>query len=63
MSSKNQFTNLTRRKMLAGHGTVGLASAGAVLGTSAYFSDREEFSNNCLTAGPLDLKLDYNATY
>jgi predicted ribosomally synthesized peptide with SipW-like signal peptide len=49
--------------MLAGLGAVGLASAGAGLGTSAYFSDREEFSNNGLTAGTLDLKLDYKATY
>jgi Ca-activated chloride channel family protein len=63
MSNNNQAIDLTRRKMLAGLGAVGLASAGAGLGTSAYFSDREEFSNNGLTAGTLDLKLDYKATY
>jgi predicted ribosomally synthesized peptide with SipW-like signal peptide len=54
---------LTRRRVLAGIGTVGLASAGAGLGTSAYFSDRERFTSNELAAGTLDLKLDYKATY
>ena len=63
MADDNQLYNLSRRKMLAGLGTVGLASAGAGLGTSAYFSDTEEFTNNNLTAGTLDLKLDYKATY
>ena len=64
MASDNpQLHELSRRKMLAGLGTVGLASAGAGLGTSAYFSDNEAFQNNSLTAGTLDLKLDYKATY
>jgi predicted ribosomally synthesized peptide with SipW-like signal peptide len=49
--------------VLAGLGAVGLASAGAGLGTSAYFSDQEGFLGNSLTAGTLDLKLDYKATY
>jgi predicted ribosomally synthesized peptide with SipW-like signal peptide len=49
--------------MLAGLGTVGAASVGAGLGSSAYFSDTEMFGNNSLTAGTLDLKLDYKATY
>jgi predicted ribosomally synthesized peptide with SipW-like signal peptide len=53
----------TRRNVLAGIGAVGLASAGAGLGTTAYFSDTESFSNNTLQAGRLDLKLDYKATY
>lgn len=47
--------NLSRRKMLAGLGAIGLASAGAGLGTSAYFSDTETFENNSLTAGTLDM--------
>lgn len=54
---------LSRRKMLAGLGAVGVASAGAGLGTTAYFSDEEGFAGNSLTAGELDLKLDYRATY
>jgi predicted ribosomally synthesized peptide with SipW-like signal peptide len=41
-----QLYNLTRRKVLAGLGAVGLASAGAGLGSSAYFSDRESFAEN-----------------
>jgi len=61
--NNSQLYNLSRRKVLAGLGAVGLASAGAGLGTSAYFSDRESFTGNSLTAGTLDLKLDYKATY
>jgi len=63
MSSNNNVPNLTRRKLLGGLGAVGVASVGAGLGTSAYFSDTEAFTNNSLTAGTLDLKLDYKATY
>ncbi|MEF8786346.1 MAG: vWA domain-containing protein [Haloarculaceae archaeon] len=63
MKEEPQLHNLTRRKVLAGLGAVGLASAGAGLGTSAYFSDREAFADNTLTAGTLDLKLDYKSTY
>jgi Ca-activated chloride channel family protein len=63
----NQDTNdtigLSRRKVLAGLGAVGVASAGAGLGTTAYFNDTESFNNNTLTAGELDLKLDYKSTY
>jgi len=46
---------LSRRNALIGLGTVGLASAGAGVGTSAYFSDEESFEDNTLTAGELDL--------
>jgi len=63
MSEKPQLHNLTRRKMLAGIGAVGLASAGAGLGTSAYFSDRESFADNSLVAGELDLLVDWQQTY
>ncbi|AXG06907.1 hypothetical protein DU500_10960 [Haloplanus rubicundus] len=54
---------LTRRRLLAGLGTVGVASAGAGLGTTAYFSDQETFANNELTAGEFDLTLDWQVTY
>ncbi len=54
---------LSRRKMLVGLGAVGVASAGAGLGTTAYFNDTETFEGNTLTAGELDLKLDYKSTY
>jgi predicted ribosomally synthesized peptide with SipW-like signal peptide len=43
--------------MLAGLGAIGLASAGAGLGTSAYFSDTEAFTNNSITAGTLDMSV------
>ncbi|MFC7176174.1 vWA domain-containing protein [Halosegnis marinus] len=55
--------NLSRRKMLAGLGAVGLASAGAGLGTTAFFSDEEEFTGNTLVAGELDLLVDWQQTY
>ena len=48
--------------MLAGLGTIGVASAGAGLGTTAFFSDREELGAE-IEAGRLDLKLDYRSTY
>ncbi|WP_257299954.1 VWA domain-containing protein [Haloarchaeobius sp. FL176] len=55
--------NISRRTVLAGLGTVGVAAAGAGLGTTALFNDREGFIGNSLAAGSLDLKLDYKATY
>ena len=65
MTSENkpQLYNLSRRKVLAGLGAVGLASAGAGLGTSAFFSDEESFESNTLTAGTLDLLVDWQQTY
>jgi len=56
----SQLYDLSRRKMLAGLGAIGLASAGAGLGTSAYFSDTEAFTNNTLTAGTLDMSVAAN---
>lgn len=41
--------------MLGGLGAIGVASAGAGLGTTAFFSDSESFEENTLTAGELDL--------
>jgi predicted ribosomally synthesized peptide with SipW-like signal peptide len=38
---------------------VGAAGAGAGLGTSALFSDTESFEGNMMTAGELDLAVDY----
>jgi predicted ribosomally synthesized peptide with SipW-like signal peptide len=59
---QNDF-NLSRRKALAALGTIGAASAGAGLGTSAYFSDQETFENNSLVAGTLDMKVDWEEHY
>jgi predicted ribosomally synthesized peptide with SipW-like signal peptide len=58
----NEF-DISRRKALAALGTIGAASAGAGLGTSAYFSDRETFENNRLVAGTLDVGVSYSAHY
>jgi predicted ribosomally synthesized peptide with SipW-like signal peptide len=63
MEDETQLRDLSRRKVLAGLGAIGVASAGAGLGTTAYFSDRESFTDNRLEAGTLDLKLDYKSTY
>lgn len=54
---------LSRRNMLAGLGTIGIASAGAGMGTSAYFNDREVSEENTVTAGKLDLKIDWWQRY
>jgi len=55
--------DLSRRKVLGALGTVGVASAGAGVGTSAFFSDTESYENNQLTAGELDLKVDWEEHY
>ncbi|MFW5938481.1 MAG: SipW-dependent-type signal peptide-containing protein, partial [Halanaeroarchaeum sp.] len=62
MSDTNDFA-LSRRKALASLGAIGAASAGAGLGTSAYLSDGEAFEDNTLTAGELDLKIDWTEHY
>jgi predicted ribosomally synthesized peptide with SipW-like signal peptide len=54
--------NVSRRTVLAGLGTIGVASAGAGLGTTAFFSDEESLDAS-LEAGKVDLKLDYRSTY
>jgi predicted ribosomally synthesized peptide with SipW-like signal peptide len=54
---------ISRRKALAALGTIGAASAGAGLGTTAYFSDQETFENNRLAAGTLDLKVGWQEHY
>lgn len=46
---------LTRRKVLTGLGTIGVAGAAAGAGTMAYFSDTEESTGNTVSAGTLDL--------
>ncbi|MEF8778470.1 MAG: SipW-dependent-type signal peptide-containing protein [Natronomonas sp.] len=59
----NERFNISRRKALASLGTIGVASASAGLGTSAYFSDQETFENNQLTAGTLDMKVGWSEHY
>jgi predicted ribosomally synthesized peptide with SipW-like signal peptide len=54
---------LTRRRILTSLGAVGIASAGAGLGTTAYFSDGEDFEGNALVAGELDLQMDWEEHY
>lgn len=46
---------LSRRNALIGLGTVGVASAGAGVGTSAFFSDAEEITGNSIQAGEFGL--------
>ena len=59
----NTSFEISRRKTLAALGTIGAASAGAGLGTTAWFSDRETFENNTISAGSLDLKVDWEEHY
>lgn len=49
--------------MLLGLGTVGIASGGAGLGTTAYFNDTESFTGNSLQAGSLDLRVHFASQY
>ena len=49
---------LSRRKILGAAGAIGIAGAGAGMGTSALFSDEESFENNSITAGTLDMTVD-----
>ena len=60
MTSDN--IRISRRSVLAGLGAIGVASAGAGLGTTAFFSDEEAVAAS-LQAGRLDLLVDYRATY
>jgi len=61
--NNQKLYNLSRRRVLAGLGAVGFASAGAGLGTSAFFSDQEEFEDNSLMAGTLDVLVDWEEHY
>ena len=54
---------ISRRRVLAGIGGVGAASASAGMGTSAFFSDVEQFENDRLVAGELDLGAAWQANY
>ena len=59
MSDNNDNANrigLSRRRVLGGIGAIGVASAGAGLGTTAFFSDSESFQNNTITAGQFELQ-------
>ena len=63
MTQQESTYNLSRRRVLGGIGAIGIASAGAGLGTSAYFSDTETFNANRLEAGELDMLVDWQQTY
>ncbi|MEF8839163.1 MAG: TasA family protein, partial [Haloarculaceae archaeon] len=62
-SDETELYDLSRRKVLGGMTAVGLASVGAGLGTTAYFSDQETYENNQLVAGALDLVVDWEEHY
>lgn len=56
---------LTRRDVLAGLGTLGAGIGAGAVGyraTSAAFTDAERFAGNLLTAGELDIAVDYAVT-
>ena len=54
---------VSRRKLLGAMGTIGGAAALGGASTMAFFSDEEEFSDNRLVAGELDLKVDWQEYY
>ncbi|WP_235027974.1 SipW-dependent-type signal peptide-containing protein [Halorubrum sp. JWXQ-INN 858] len=57
--SADAASRLSRRKLLGGIGAIGVASAGAGLGTTAFFSDEASFEGNELEAGRLELSVNY----
>lgn len=61
-TNRNTGYTVSRRRLLAGLGTVGAASAGAGLGTTAYFTDTETL-RGVIGAGALDTRLDWQQTY
>jgi hypothetical protein len=52
----------SRRRILLGVGAVGVAAAGAGIGSLGYLADDERF-RSAVAAGSLDLKLGYRTTY
>jgi predicted ribosomally synthesized peptide with SipW-like signal peptide len=58
----NERIKISRRKALVGLGSIGLASAGAGIGTYAQFTDEEENSAT-FTAGGIDGKLSWSGSY
>jgi len=62
MSGQGTF-NLSRRQVLTGIGAAGIAAGGVGVGTRAYLTDQEQFANDQLTAGSLDLKVAWQAHY
>lgn len=50
---------LSRRKMLAGLGTIGVAGAGAGMGTTALYSDSESSTGNTIEAGTSNMAVDF----
>ncbi|MEY7852175.1 SipW-dependent-type signal peptide-containing protein [Natrarchaeobius sp. A-rgal3] len=63
MTDDNTNIGLSRRRILGGLGAIGIASAGAGLGTTAYFSDQESFEGNSLTAGTLAVNVTQQITH
>lgn len=57
MSNDNSGLELTRRRILGGITTAGVAAAGAGAGTMALFQDTESSNGNTVQMGTLDLKL------
>ncbi len=58
----NERIRISRRKALVGLGSIGLASAGAGLGTYAQFTDQEENSAT-FTAGGIDGEISWSGSY
>lgn len=58
-----ETSHLSRRKILGAASTIGAAGAFGGVGTMAFFSDEEQFANNQLTAGELDMKVGWEEHY
>lgn len=58
----NHTLELSRRKAVTSPGATDIASTGAGMGTSTYFSDEEAFEDDTLTAGESNLIVNYDAS-
>ncbi|MCU4753621.1 SipW-dependent-type signal peptide-containing protein [Halobacteria archaeon AArc-curdl1] len=63
MTNTNDKLGLSRRQILGSIGAIGVASAGAGIGTTAYFSDQQSFEGNTLTAGQLQIHGSWQQLY
>ncbi|WP_435117893.1 SipW-dependent-type signal peptide-containing protein [Halolamina sp. C58] len=59
MSDDRHHYRLSRRNVHVGVDSVGLASAGASLGTTAFLSETETFEENTITAKAMDARRDW----
>ncbi|WP_458189316.1 SipW-dependent-type signal peptide-containing protein [Haladaptatus sp. NG-WS-4] len=59
----DENTELSRRKILASMGVIGVGALASGAGTYALLNDPESIAGNTVKAGNLDLKVEWNKSY